>query len=61
MSGRNPTSAWQRQKKQKYVYSTSYQLWREAALKDGAGSTKAIALACQHAKAMSVKNERCGV
>ncbi len=59
MSDRKPTSAWQRKKKKKWMYSTTYQLWKEATLKDGAGSHKAVALACQHAKTMSVKNEAC--
>lgn len=58
-SDRLPTSPWQRYKKKKWVYSTVYQLWREAVLKDGAGSPKALALACQHAKTQSVKAEAC--
>lgn len=58
-SSRQPTSPWQRYNKKKHVYSTTYQLWREAVLKDGAGSQKAIALSCQHAKTMRVVNEAC--
>lgn len=59
MADRQPTSSWQRHGKHSFVYSTTYQLWREAVLKDGAGSPKALALTCQHAKAMRVTNCAC--
>lgn len=45
--------------KNKWLYSTTYQLWKEAALKEGASSQKAIALSCQHAKAWGYKNAAC--
>lgn len=47
--------------KKKFSYSTTYVLWREAVKRDGAGSERAVDLACQHAKAMGVKNEACMV
>lgn len=56
---RQPKSPWQRHGKKKWSYSTTYQLWREAVLSGGAGSDKALALTCQHAKAMSVRNCAC--
>lgn len=59
MSDRKPTSSWQRHGKKKWLYSTAYQLWREAVLKYGAGDTRTLALSCQHAKAMQVRNEAC--
>jgi len=56
---REPRSPWQRYGKKKWMYSTTYQLWREAVKVHGAMSEKAIALSCQHAKTMSVKNSAC--
>lgn len=56
---REPRSPWQRKQKKKWAYSTTYVLWKEAAMKDGAGSEKALALTCQHAKSMSVRNSAC--
>lgn len=46
-------------RKKKFTYSTSYQLWREAVLKEGAGSPKALALSCQHARAFNIAVEAC--
>lgn len=61
MSKRQPKSPWQKYDKKKWMYSTAYQLWKEAVLKDGAGSPKALALTCQHAKSMQVRNAACTV
>lgn len=49
-------SPYQKYGKSPQVYSTAYQLWREEVLKGGAGSPKALALACQHAKYVGVKH-----
>lgn len=59
MSDRLPTSPWQRYKKKKWLYSATYQQWREAGLKFGFSSSEAIAMACHHAKMMGVKNDAC--
>lgn len=58
-SERKPTSAWQRYKKKKWLYSATYQQWKEAGLKFGFGSPEALAMACHHAKSMSVVNSAC--
>lgn len=53
---RRPKSPYQKKQKSPYLYSAVYQLWKEAVLKDGAGSQKAIALSCQHAKYVGVRH-----
>lgn len=55
MSDRLPTSSWQRQQKSAYLYSPTYQLWREAVAVHGFMSQKAVDLACKHAKQMNVR------
>lgn len=57
MSDRKPTSPWQRKNKMKWLYSPTYQLWREAVLANNAG--RAAELACQHAKNMQVQATAC--
>lgn len=56
---RTPKSPWQKYNKKSQVYSPLYQMWREEVLKNGAGSSDAIALSCRHAKSMRVKNSAC--
>lgn len=53
---RIPKSPYQRKQKSPHVYSAAYQLWRKAALNDGASSQKALDLSCQHAKYVGVKH-----
>lgn len=58
-STRAPKSPYQKYNKTPHVYSVTYQLWKAATKKDGAGSPKALALSCDHAKQMRVVNEAC--
>lgn len=53
---RQPKSPYQKYQKSPYLYSPTYQLWREAALKDGASSEKALALACKHARFVGARH-----
>lgn len=55
-SDRQPKSPYQKYQKAPYFYSPIYQLWREAALKDGASSEKALVLSCKHAKYVGVRH-----
>lgn len=58
-NNRAPKSPYQKYNKSPTVYSVTYQLWKEEAKKNGAGSPRAIALTCQHAKSMGVINGGC--
>lgn len=40
-------------------YSPAYQLWKEEAKKNGAGTERARALACAHAKQFGYTQEGC--
>lgn len=56
---RAPKSPYQKYNKTPHVYSVDYQEWRAEVKKNGACTTKAIALACQHAKTFRIKNAVC--
>jgi hypothetical protein len=53
---RAPKSPWQKYNKAAFVYSATYQEWKAEAIKNGAGTDKALAMACHHAKMVRVRH-----
>lgn len=60
VKGTKKLSSYHLKQKSRYVYSPTYQQWKEAAMSAGAGSERALHWACIHAKEMRLpKPEVC--
>lgn len=55
-TSREPRSPYKRYNKAPYPYSGTYLEWKRVVLNEGAGSQRALDLACKHAKFVGVKH-----